>query len=129
MGAEFIIAVDVLPCFEGNRPGLAPLVPPMRLRGLPENFLTLYNATFVMISALTETRLEQAKPDIVLRPDLPEDIGVLLGFERASDVIALGEAAAVAAMPQIKHGLVEATRPGKQLLGRLARKFTEPPGS
>ena len=43
---------------------------------------------------LTEYRLKEAPPDLMIRPDVPKDIDILFGFEQAAQAIAAGEQAA-----------------------------------
>lgn len=111
MGANLVIAVDVLPHFGQNTPGLPPAVPLLRPKGLPRNLQEFYNVTIIMVAKLTEFRMQEAKPDVVIAPDLPEEVGLLLSFDRAEEIIAIGEAATVAMMPQIRKVLEAATRP------------------
>jgi hypothetical protein len=59
----------------------------------------------IMISALTEYRLRDNPPDVLIRPALPADMDVFVGFERPAVAIAAGELAAEAALPQIRARL------------------------
>jgi NTE family protein len=101
LGAQAVIAVDVLPHFTPNLPGQPPLVHPLKLPYTPESVQELMHVEFVMISELTEFRLCEAQPDLVLRPDLPVDMSLFIGFDRAETAIKAGEAAAEEALPQI----------------------------
>jgi len=56
----------------------------------------------LMEQRLTEHKLAQARPEVVIRPTLPPDVGTLTGFGKAAEIIAAGEAAARAALPQIE---------------------------
>jgi hypothetical protein len=55
----------------------------------------------IMISALTEQNLRISRPEVLICPDLPDDITLFSGFNRAEEAIAAGEAAAEAAVPQL----------------------------
>ena len=107
LGAEVVIAVDVLPHFTPNMPGEPPLVHPLKLPYTPEAIQELMHVEFVMISELTEYRLCQAQPDLVLRPVLPVEMSLFIGFDRAEDAVQAGEAATEEALPRIKE-LVQA---------------------
>jgi len=102
LGAEKIIAVDVLPHFHLNEPGQDPIVPPLKPKGMPKAYRQLWHVELVMIAALTEFRLKETRPEVVIRPDLPVDMDLLMSFDRPQEAIACGERAAEAALPQIR---------------------------
>ncbi|HTP10582.1 MAG TPA: patatin-like phospholipase family protein [Anaerolineae bacterium] len=102
LGAEKVIAVDVLPNFRLNEPGQDPIVPPLKPKGMPKSYRQLWHVELVMIAALTEFRLKQARPDVIIRPDLPVDMDLLMSFDRPQEAIECGERAAEAALPQIR---------------------------
>jgi NTE family protein len=105
LGAEIVIAVDVMPNFSPNKPGEPPLIEPILPPGFMPIPLALWQKEQIMVSALTEARLKQAKPDLILRPDIPKGVTSLFGFSRTADIIAAGEAATDAALPRL-HQLV-----------------------
>jgi NTE family protein len=104
MGAELLIAVDVFPDFSQNLPGLPPVQVPIKSRSslLPASAQDLMHIYLIMISEITQARLRLHPADVLLRPDLPSDVHLLTGFERAQDIIQAGEAATQAALPQIR---------------------------
>lgn len=102
MGAETVLAVDVLPNFQANIPGQPPVVVPLQPRRTLRAYRELWHAVTIMISASTEAHLQQWPADMVLRPDLPPDLDMLFSFDRSSEAIAAGEAAAEAALDQIR---------------------------
>jgi NTE family protein len=102
LGAERVIAVDVLPNYCDNQPGGPIVAQPLRHKILPESVQETYNVQLVMIAAITELRLRQSPPDVLIRPDLPSDMGLFTGFERPAEAIAAGEVAAEALLPQIR---------------------------
>ena len=57
----------------------------------------------IMISALTEQNLQASQPDVLICPDLPDDITLFSGFNRAEEAIAAGELAAEAAVSQLRR--------------------------
>jgi NTE family protein len=101
MGAEVVIAVDVLPNFQANTPGLPSVVVPLQPRRALRVYRELWNAVMIMISASTEAHLQQWPADVVIRPDLAPDLDMLIGFDRSQEAIAAGEAAAEASLEQI----------------------------
>jgi NTE family protein len=103
LGAEVVIAVDVLPHFTPNVPGEHPLVHPLKLPYTPEAIQELMHVEFVMISELTDFRLREAKPDLVLRPVLPVEMSLFIGFDRADEAVRAGEEAAEEALPRIRE--------------------------
>lgn len=102
LGADKVIAVDVLPNFRVNQPGQDPIVPPLKPKGMPKAYRQLWNVELVMIAALTEFRLKETCPDVIIRPDLPVDLDLLLSFDRPKEAIECGVQAAEAALPQIR---------------------------
>lgn len=102
LGAEKVIAVDVLPNFRLNEPGQAPIVPPLKPRGMPKAYRQLWHVELVMIAALTEFRLKAAQPDVIIRPELPVDMDLLTSFDRPQEAIECGEHAAEAALTQLR---------------------------
>jgi NTE family protein len=101
-GMQLSIAVDVMPDFPRNRAGQAPVVTAPKTAYLPPAMQEVLNTFLIMISEMTEYRLRMCAPDLVLRPEISNQVSLLTGFELAEEVIAAGEAAAEAALPQIK---------------------------
>ncbi len=102
MGADIVIAVNVnwhfpRPLDQNNEHHIHALP-----RYLPPALQEAYQTALIMIAALTDARLDQNKPDLVIHPDLPEDLSIFLGFSRAAEVIAIGEQAAILVLPQIQ---------------------------
>ena len=54
-----------------------------------------------MTSTLTERRLVQRPPDLLIEPAIPLTYGLFSGFTAPQEVIALGEAAAEASLEKI----------------------------
>ena len=102
-GMHRIIAVDVMPDFPRNRPGQAPVVLSPKTAYLPPAMQEVMNTFLIMISEMTEYRLRRNPPDLVIRPEISTQVSLLTGFELAHEVIAAGEAAAVAALPELRR--------------------------
>ena len=107
MGATHTIAVDVLPSFSVNVPGRDPVETGLQLAFAPRQLTEVYHVLMIMIAALTESRLRQYPPDLLIRPALSPSITLLSGFNRAEEMIAAGEAATEAALPAIRALLAE----------------------
>ncbi len=58
---------------------------------LPDFFLDFYRAQLIMITRMTELNLIQNKPDLLIRPNLPPEITMFYGYQRADKIIAQGE--------------------------------------
>ena len=56
-----------------------------------------------MISAITHERLKENPPDVLSRPEIPPEVTLLYGFSRAAEIVAAGEKAAEAALPEIRR--------------------------
>ncbi|MBN2548936.1 MAG: patatin-like phospholipase family protein [Anaerolineales bacterium] len=108
LGVQVVIAVDVLPNFPRNELSQPPVVPPLRLPGLPTTAQELMHILMIMISELSEDRLRMAQPEVIIRPELPTDMGLFIGLGRVDAAITAGEAAAEQAMPQIRQALAQA---------------------
>ena len=61
-----------------------------------------------LMRAVTEYKLEQAQPDALIRPTLPEGIGAFSGVSRLKEIIDSGERAAASAIPRLAAALVGA---------------------
>lgn len=106
MGAEFVIAVDVLPNFERNKPGQPTVEPMLNSPIVPAFFQALWEIQQIMISSMTELRLKESPPDLLIRPVISSDIDLLIGFERAVEIIESGVKATEAVLPELKIRLV-----------------------
>ena len=102
-GMQRIIAVDVMPDFPRNRPGQAPVVLAPKTAYLPPAMQEVMNTFLIMISEMTEYRLRNSPPDLVIRPEISTQVSLLTGFELALEVIDAGQAAAEAALPEIRQ--------------------------
>jgi len=104
MGADMIIAVDV------HMDGLP--TPYSKLRehryapkGLMETLDVLWLSLIVMVDEIERRNLAQAPPDVFIHPDIPMGVTSLTGFTRAAEIIATGEQATQAILPEIREHL------------------------
>ncbi len=101
-GATRTIAVDVLPSFTRNVPGRAPVEMGLTLPFAPLQLTEIYHVLMIMLASQTESRLKESPPDLLIRPTLPASVTLLSGFNRSAEIIAAGEAATEAALPEIR---------------------------
>ncbi len=105
MGADVVMAVDVfmpldrLPPFPDGNDGRLPL-PQISLA-----IETLRRSVLVVGAHLQTQRLAQARPEVLIRPELGRDITLFSGYNRAAEIIAAGERAAEQALPRIQECL------------------------
>lgn len=106
MGADIVIAVDVI----GGNSTFSAMLKTLRERryipsGVASTFEVMLRSLDVMMKEINERRLAEAAPEIIIRPSVPPDVSVLLGFTRAPETIATGERAADEALPDIRRVL------------------------
>lgn len=105
LGADITIAVDVSPNSmqatteknELNQIGWPAWLPPFAR--------DFYMAELIMVSALTEIRMRETRPEIMIRPCLPAGISIFWGFTRADEAINAGEQAALQILPDLEEML------------------------
>jgi len=106
MGADVVIAVDVI----GSSSTFSAVIHVLQQRryvpkGLASTFEVMLRSLDVMMKEINRQRLAEAAPEVIIRPDVPPDVSVLLGFTRAAETIGSGERAAEEALPDIKRAL------------------------
>lgn len=72
---------------------------------LPEFISDFYRAEMIMASALTQINLTIDPPDMLIRPRIPKDVTLFGGFQKAGEVIAVGETAMLEALPELQRRL------------------------
>ena len=106
MGAGVVIAVDVA---SDERFALQASPPLQRHRvvpnGLAEAMEVLGRSVTIMIAEMSRLQLAEFPPDVIIRPALTPEMTAFGGFSHAADIIALGEQAALEALPRIRHAL------------------------
>ncbi len=104
MGAERVVAVDI----STDETSLVSLTEELKRRPfVPESLAemadVLWRSVAVMMRDVNRRSLEEAHPDLLIRPAIPTGVTVLTGLTRAAEVIAAGEEAARAALPRLKE--------------------------
>lgn len=102
MDVDHVVAVDVLPCYTENIPGETPSQGGLNVTFMPTYLRETYHVLTIMIAAQTEHQLRDNPPDVLIRPDIPADITLLVGFHRSRELIAAGETAVAQALPAIR---------------------------
>ena len=83
------------------QPGEPIVEPPIDPPSLPNFLQETFHVVYIMISAMTKLNLEADPPEFLLQPDIPPEIDLLLGYDRAEEVIAAGEASALGVIQEI----------------------------
>jgi NTE family protein len=87
LGADVVIAVDV-----SNDPtNWPPPEAPESLRLLPDFLWDSIRAINLLASAVTREKVQRAKPELLVHVPLPPEVGIFSSFNRAKEIIALGE--------------------------------------
>jgi NTE family protein len=108
LGAQVVIAIDV------TSPIRVPEIPEdlEQVHHLPPIFPRLtediYQASMIMTNEMTRIRLKECPPDLVINPQISDDISIFLGFFQASKIIAAGETTARQLLPNINQLVAKA---------------------
>ncbi len=99
MGADVVLAVDV---------SIAGLVGREDDPAIAESW-TMFNDVWrsqtILMRAVTNYRLRDAAPNVIIRPSLPEGVSTLLGMQRLTEIVESGERAGAAAVPSLRAAL------------------------
>ncbi len=110
MGADVVIAVDVSIVLEGLPSLLEAQEQRLPLTQISLVIETLRRTVGIMEGRITAQKLAEARPEVLIKPALSEDIGLLAGFNRVAECIATGEGAAAAAVLTIRAALSSCRR-------------------
>ncbi len=99
MGADVVVAVDVSPHITDTEYWKSQKMP-----GIASGY---WRANAMMGAAITEAKLRKAKVDVLIHPDIGQDVATLGGFNQIEQVIAAGEKATWDIMPELKKQLKE----------------------
>ena len=129
MGAEVVIAVDIGPRREsgtglwiGNRRWVP--------EGLSATLKVLDDTLDTLMTAVQEQKLRQSPPEVLILPEIPLEVNVFAGYDRASELIAAGEWATKARLPEIKSLLLPRWKwPSDRNIEHSSRSFAQLPHS
>lgn len=96
LGAEVILAVDVLFHTSDLAKGWRMSIP------IPGFFEEFYRAEMIMQAEFSRLKLNINKPDIIISPPIPPEVGIFIGFTQAEKIIEAGGAAATMCLPLLK---------------------------
>lgn len=102
LGADVVIAVDVT-----AKEAITSLFSNLQQAhyvpsGLVETMEVLWRSIAVMMTEIEHQCMRRARPDLVIRPDIPSDLLIFTGFTRAEEAIEAGIQATEEALPQIR---------------------------
>jgi NTE family protein len=103
LGATLVIAIDAQPDPFQEKPWQEQDSPSHFPVPLPSFFLDFYRAELIMIAEITQSKLKETCPEILMRPPIPKDIMMFLGWHRIEEVIAAGESCARGMLPHIRN--------------------------
>jgi NTE family protein len=99
-GADVVIAVNVQPLVgPENRWDFSH----SSKRLIPDALISMYRAEVIQSSQLTRMKLRNFPPDLLIEPQIPEEIDSLFGFREARVILEAGEKAAMNAITKIKQ--------------------------
>ncbi len=112
MGADVVIAVDVMPLIGADMHEKTAKEMSDGGAGLFSTPLVgdLWETLVVVMAQNTARTLAEAQPEVIIRPDIPDSVSLFLGFHRVEELIAIGEEATTAVLPQIREA-VEGYKP------------------
>lgn len=86
MGADVIVAVDVIPMNPNFPDGNLPAEPIDQESSetasyrAPDISQAIYQSVWMMVAAMSETNLKEAKADLVIRPPIPAGVSIFIGL-------------------------------------------------
>ncbi|MFQ6059107.1 MAG: patatin-like phospholipase family protein [Anaerolineae bacterium] len=111
IGADVVIAVNVAIALEGLPRLLEAEEQGLPLTQIPLIIETLHRTVGIMENRISAQKLQEARPEVLIRPTIDNSITLFTGFHRAAECIAAGEEAATVALPEIKSALRPHFRP------------------
>jgi NTE family protein len=116
MGADIVIAVDVSAKLENLPRLLEAEEKRLPLTQIPLIIETLRRTVGIMEGWINAQKLQEARPEVLIKPKLSDDFNLFAGFNQAVECIAAGEEATAAAVPPIRDALSNC----RQQLGEAA---------
>lgn len=103
LGADVVLAVDV---------SFAGLVGRKDDPALAQSWAMIndvWRSQTILMAAVTDYRLRDAAPDVIIRPALPDGVSTLRGIQQLAEIVASGERAGAAAVPRLRAALAGET--------------------
>ena len=102
LGAKRVIAIDAMAEMIGIRPQEEQFIGADLPFPIPGALRDLLWSSSMMVARITQAQVETEKPDLYLRPPIPVEVSMFLGFRHAQAAIDAGERAAEEYLPQIR---------------------------
>ena len=102
LGAEKVIAVDVQERPQSNYISPSEKTKSLLSLPLPNYFYELLRSEVIMTSRLTEINLQIYPPDLLIEMPITSEITAISGYNRAEEIIRLGEETTEKYLPKIK---------------------------
>ena len=99
MGADVVLAVDV---------SFAGLVGSSEDSALSQSWRMIndvWRSQTILMRVVTDYRLRDAAPDVLIRPSLPEGVSSLRGMQQLAEIVKSGEHAGDAVVPRLRAAL------------------------
>lgn len=97
-----MIAIDAMAEMNGSRPQEEQFIGANLPFPIPGALRDLLWSSSMMVARITQAQMETEKPDLYLRPPVPANVSMFLGFQHAQDAIDAGERVAEEYLPQIR---------------------------
>jgi NTE family protein len=97
-GADLVIAVNVHPRVGSDNPWDYSRT---SNRLIPASLISMYRAEIIQSNWMTRINLINHPPNVLVHPDIPDEIDSLFGFRYAKEILKAGDLAAKEAIPSI----------------------------
>jgi len=98
MGADVVIAVNVHQEVDQENPWNFSRA---SKRLIPDALISMYRAETIQSNELTQAKLRNYPPDLLIQPEIPDKVDALFGFRFAAETIRAGEEAAINSLDKI----------------------------
>lgn len=102
LGASKVLAVDVQQNVHNTAARLAEYNKPVGPLPLPDYFYEIARSEIIMASRITDINLQNYPPDLLIDMPVSEDVTALTGYNKAEEIIRVGEQTTEAHLDQIK---------------------------
>lgn len=102
LGAEKTIAIDVQVNPFETTPWDELTVSTRLSLHIPTTLKDIFWSVMIMSARITQVQLQVTPPDLYIRPDIAREITMFQGFQKAAEIIAVGECCAEENIPRIR---------------------------